>query len=107
LTKNRFSVGEASLNRHSQQLIAQAHWTARENALIHNGGIADHWTKFHPGEDVTLDVDAGRDFDQLKPIRCQLEHAALCHIKHGLPTVHRVGTGECAMFNFSDKLRQA
>ena len=47
-------------------------------------GLADHWAKLHPGNDVALDVDAGRDFDQFEPIRRQFEHAALGHIKHGL-----------------------
>ena len=56
-------------------------------------------------EDVTLDVDTGRDFDQLKSIRGQFEHTALRHIKHRLPAMHRVGAGERAMLNFSDKFR--
>src|SRR4029077_1719288 len=70
-------IGEPSLDRHSQQLVAQTHWTARENTLIHHDGIADDWAKLHPADDIALDVDTGRDFDQLKPIRHQFEHTAL------------------------------
>jgi len=41
----------------------------RENALIHEHRIANDWPKFHPGQDIPIDINAGRDFDELKPIR--------------------------------------
>src|SRR6516225_1746589 len=97
-------IGEPSLDRHSQQLVAQTHWTARENALIHRNGIANDWTKFHPGEDITLNVDTGRDFDEFNTIPRQFEHTALRHIKHWLPAVHCILAGKRAMFDLADKL---
>ena len=79
-------IGEPLLERHSQQLVPQAHRFVRENAGIHDGRAADDGTKFHPGKDVTLDVDTRRDFDQFEPVRRQFEHAALRHVEHGLAT---------------------
>src|SRR6516165_7302301 len=97
-------IGESSLDRHSQQLVAQTHWTARENALIHHRGIANDWTKFHPGEDITLNVDTGRDFDEFKTLPRQFEHTALRHIQHWLPAVDCILAGKRAMFNLTYKL---
>ena len=80
--------------------------SVQEYALIHDCRIAtDDRPKLHPSEDVALDVDAGRDFDQLKPVRGQFEHTALRHIEHGLPAFHRVVAGKRPVLNLIDELR--
>ena len=40
--------------------------------------------KAHLRQDVPLDVDAGRDLDQLHAAGGALEHAALGHVEHRL-----------------------
>ena len=44
----------------------------------------DHRPEVHLREDVALDVDAGRDLDQLQPFGAQPEHAALGDVEHRL-----------------------
>jgi hypothetical protein len=41
----------------------------RENALIHQRRIADDRPKLHQGQEITIDINAGRDFDQLDAVR--------------------------------------
>ena len=63
------SIGEALLERHAQQIVAQSHRLGAKDALVHDGRIApDDRPELHLREDVALDVDAGRDLDQLEAV---------------------------------------
>src|SRR6516225_2681915 len=91
------AIRETLLDRHAQQLIAEPHRPGHKNALVHRRRVADDWPKFHPGQDVTIDIDAGRDFDKLKAVPRQLEYTALRHVEHRLPALDRVATGKRAV----------
>ena len=47
----------------------------------------DQRPEIHLREDVALDVDAGRDLDQLQPVGPQGEDAALGDVEHALPAL--------------------
>ena len=99
-------IGEAPLERHAQQVVAQSHWLVREYALIHDGRIApDDRPKLHPRQDIPLDVDAGRDLDQLQALCGELEHAAFGHVEHRLPALRRVAAGKRPVLDLTDEFR--
>ena len=100
-------IGEALLERHAQQIVAQSHRPGREYALVHDGRIAaDDRPELHLRQDFALDVDAGRDLDQLEAVLGQLEHAAFGHVEHRLAARHRVAAGERPMLDLADELLQ-
>ena len=77
-------VVEARLEGHPQEILAQPHWLGLEEPDVHQLPLAHDRLEIHLVQDVLLDVDARRDLDQLQPLPCELEHAALGDIENVL-----------------------
>ena len=87
--------GETLIERDREHVVAQIHRALAEDPRVHRERIArDRRLEIHQREDVALDVDAGRDFDQLEPPGRQRKDAALGDVEHALPARGRVGAAE-------------
>ena len=49
---------------------------SRKAGCRHQAWFANNWHEVDLIEDVLLNVDAGRNFNQLDALRCQLEHGS-------------------------------
>src|SRR5262245_61146012 len=100
-------IGEAPLERHAQQVVAQSHRLGQKYALIHNPGVAaDDRLELHPGQDVAPDVDAGSNLDQLQAVGGKLEHAAFRDVEDGLTAFRRILAGKRPVLDVEDELLQ-
>ena len=61
--------------------------------------------KLHPRQDFTLDIDSGRDLDELEAVLGQLEYATFRDIENRLAALHGVVAGEGPMLDLADELR--
>ncbi len=87
-----------------QQAVFEAHRFGAEDAGIHQDGLAHDRAERHPGQDVALYVDAGRDLDQLQALGREREDAALGDVEHLLAGLGRVLAAEGDLFDRLDEL---
>mgnify|MGYP000317090603 CR=1 FL=1 len=95
--------------------LAQAQRAGLEQAQVHGlQAGADARRECHVGQHVAVQVDAGRQLDQLQrtaAIRLarghQAEHAALGHIQHALAAPQRLGAAEGAVLDLAHQLARA
>src|SRR5262249_39122998 len=98
-------IGKALLERDRQEILAQFHWAFAEDAGIHKERIApDDRLEIHQRQNVALDVDAGRNLDQLEPVGAQRKDAALGDVKHPLPARGGKGAAEGDVLDRLNKL---
>ena len=77
----------------------------RRNSLVHDCWIAaDKRSKVHPSQDIALNIDSGRDLDELEALPGQLEHAAFGDIEHRLSALHRIVAGKRPVLDLTDEL---
>ena len=88
----------------SEQELLQAHRLGPKDAHVHRLRVAHDRLEVHMRQDVALDVDAGRDFDQLHAARRALEDATLGHVEHGLAGLGGVGAAEGDLLDRLDEL---
>jgi hypothetical protein len=67
--------GDPPLEVEVEQRAVEAHERAREDAAVHDVGRAHDRAEAHVGQDVALDVDAGRHLGELDPLVAAAEHA--------------------------------
>ena len=77
-------IGEAFLHAQPKQNLFQTHRWRIENAQVHWSADPTIGSKVHLCKDVTPDVYARRNLDQLHAAFPALEYTALGDVKHGL-----------------------
>src|SRR6266404_7667141 len=97
-------VVKAHLERQPQDLLAQPHRLGPEDTGIHDARVAHHRLEIHPVEDIALDVDPRRDFDQLNSRFSEPEHATLGDIEDVLVVLGGVLAREGAVLDLVDEL---
>src|SRR6478672_3985692 len=97
-------VVEARLEGHPQEILAQSHWLGLEEPGVHQVRLAHDRLEIHLVQDVVLDVDARRNLDQLQPLPCELEHAALGDVENVLVVLGGVLARKGAVLDLVDKL---
>src|SRR6266404_8553724 len=97
-------IVEARVEGHPQEILAQPHRLGPEYPGVHQARLAHDRLKIHPVEDVVLDVDPGRDLDQLQTLPCEPEHAALGDIENVLAVLSGIRAGKGAVLDLVDEL---
>ena len=97
-------IVEARVEGHPQEILAQPHRLGPEYPGVHQARLAHDRLKIHPVEDVVLDVDPGRDLDQLQTLPCEPEHAALGDIENVLAVLSGIRAGKGAVLDLADEL---
>ena len=98
-------VAEALLERQRQHAVAQAHRLGKEDPLVHQPRRPVHdGREIHLREDVPVQVDAGRDLDQLETLVAERKHAALGDVEHRLLARCGVLAAERAVLDLADEL---
>src|SRR5262249_51844133 len=83
-------VTETLLDRRQQHLVTQSHRLCCENAPVHQQRRVYNWLKIHVRKNISVDINARRDFDEFQAVLGQLKHAALGDIEHGLSPLQSI-----------------
>ena len=101
----RLSRLVAERNSHKPEIRQVQQWSLRyEQTRRHGRNVAHDWPEGHLIEDLALQVDARRDFDQLHAVDSQSEDRALGHVQDILSALTGDFAAERDLFHAVHKL---